>query len=226
VSAEPKRGVVIAIDGPAGAGKSTLARALALELGLPYVNTGLMYRSVAAGALREGADPRDGAALADLARRLRFSIEEGSPPALRIDRGPGGQELTGADVEGVVSAVARHPEVRSVLRAEQRRLGAAGSVMEGRDIGTVVFPDADVKLFLRAEPEERAARRQSERGSDDPLLARALERRDALDARTNPLVPSSDASVVDTTGLGPDQVLDEVLALVREITGGGQPGRG
>jgi len=122
--------------------------------------------------------------------------------------------------------VARHPEVRSVLRAEQRRLGAGGSVMEGRDIGTVVFPDADVKLFLLAEPDERAARRQTERGSDDPSLADALERRDALDARTNPLVPASDARVVDTSGRGPEEVLEEVLALVREATGGGSPGRG
>jgi cytidylate kinase len=122
--------------------------------------------------------------------------------------------------------VARHPEVRSVLRAEQRRLGAGGSVMEGRDIGTVVFPDADVKLFLLAEPDERAARRQTERGSDDPSLADALERRDALDARTNPLVPASDARVVDTGGRGPEEVLEEVLALVREATGGRSPGRG
>ena len=226
MSAEPKRGVVIAIDGPAGAGKSTLARALAVELALPYVNTGLMYRSAAAAALREGFDPGDGAALAELARRLRFSITEGTPPELRIEGGPGREELTGADVEAVVSEVARHPEVRSVLRAQQRRLGAGGSVMEGRDIGTVVFPDADVKLFLLAEPDERAARRQTERGSDDPSLAEALERRDALDARTNPLVPASDARVVDTSGREAREVLEDVLVLVKEATGGRPPGRG
>jgi len=226
VSAEPKRGVVIAIDGPAGAGKSTLARALAVELGLPYVNTGLMYRSVAAAALSAGMDPQAAAALEDLARGLHFSVGDGEPPSLRVEGGPPQEALTSAEVEGVVSMVARHPEVRSVLRAEQRRLGAGGSVMEGRDIGTVVFPDADVKLFLLAEPDERAARRQTERGSDDPSLADALERRDALDARTNPLVPASDARVVDTSGRGPEEVLEEVLALVREATGGGSPGRG
>jgi cytidylate kinase len=226
VSAEPKRGVVIAIDGPAGAGKSTLARALAVELGLPYVNTGLMYRSVAAAALSAGMDPQDAAALEDLARGLRFSVGDGEPPSLRVEGGPPQEALTSAEVEGVVSMVARHPEVRSVLRAEQRRLGAGGSVMEGRDIGTVVFPDADVKLFLLAEPDERAARRQTERGSDDPSVADALERRDALDGTTNPLVPASDARVVDTSGRGPKEVLEEVLALVREATGGRSPGRG
>lgn len=225
MSAEPKRGVVIAIDGPAGAGKSTLARALAVELGLPYVNTGLMYRSVAAAALREEVDPADAQALAGLARKLRFSIGEGSPPALRIAGTAEGEELTAATVEGVVSAVARHPEVRSVLRAEQRRLGAGGSVMEGRDIGTVVFPDADLKVFLRAEPGERAARRQSERGSGDPSLAQALARRDAMDARTNPLFPAPDARVVDTTGRGPDDVLRELLGLVREAEDGERSGR-
>lgn len=214
----------MAIDGPAGAGKSTLARSLARELGLPYVNTGLMYRSVAASALRAGADPEDPAALAELARELTFSIDEGSPPALRIEGGASADDLTSADVEEVVSMVARHPEVRAVLRGEQRSLGAAGSVMEGRDIGTVVFPDADVKVFLRAEPDERAARRQTERGSEDPTLAEALERRDALDARTNPLIPAPDAHLVDTTGRGPEEVLREVLGLVARATGGGSRG--
>jgi cytidylate kinase len=224
VAAEPKRGLVVAIDGPAGAGKSTLARALARELALPYINTGLMYRSVAAGALREGFDPTDPRALSGLAERLRFSIDDGTPPALRIDDLASVDELTSAEVERVVSVVARHPEVRSLLRAEQRKLGAGGCVMEGRDIGTVVFPDADVKIFLRAEPDERAARRQVERGSEDPSLADSLERRDALDARTNPLVPAPDAHPVDTTGRGPEEVLREVLSLVSEATGGGSDG--
>jgi cytidylate kinase len=214
VSAESKRGVVIAIDGPAGAGKSTLAGSLARELDLPYINTGLMYRSVAAAALSGGIDPQDAAALAKLARGLRFSIAGGEQPSLRIEGGPPQKALTSAEVEEVVSMVARHPEVRSVLRAEQRRLGAEGSVMEGRDIGTVVFPDADVKLFLRAEPDERVSRRQSERGSRDPALAEALEQRDVLDARTNPLVPAHDAYPLDTTGRTRHEVLLEALRLV------------
>jgi cytidylate kinase len=211
----PKRGPVVAIDGPAGAGKSTLAGALAEELGLPYINTGVMYRSVAARALQRGVDPADVEALSRLAGELVFSLDDGSPRGLLIDGRPVGNDLTSAEVEQVVSMVARHPEVRSVLRAEQRRLGAGGSVIEGRDIGTVVFPDADVKVFLRAEPDERAGRRQAERRSSDPALAEALERRDSLDARTNPLVPAPDAHPVDTTGRDPQEVLAEVLQLVR-----------
>lgn len=211
----PKRGPVVAIDGPAGAGKSTLARSLAEELGLPYINTGVMYRSVAAKALQRGVDPADAEGLSRLARELVFSLDEGSPRGLLIDGRSVGNELTSAEVEQVVSLVARHPEVRSVLRAEQRRLGAGGSVIEGRDIGTVVFPDADMKVFLRAEPDERAGRRQAERRSSDPALAEALERRDSLDARTNPLVPAPDAHPVDTTGRDPQEVLAEVLELVR-----------
>lgn len=216
-----KRGVVVAIDGPAGAGKSTLARSLAEALGVTYLNTGLMYRSVAAAALREGVDPADGDALSRIAGALAFSLDEGRPPGLRIEGRTPGPELTGEDVEGIVSAVARHPGVRSVLRAAQRRLGAAGSVIEGRDIGTVVFPDADVKIFLRAEPDERISRRQAERGSPDAALGEALERRDALDARTNPLVPAKDAHLVDTTGRAPADVLAEVLELVAAALGPG-----
>lgn len=213
--AAPKTGVVVAIDGPAGAGKSTLARRLATELGLAYVNTGAMYRALAADAIRRGIDPEDGAALAKTAGRLRFSLDQGAPPALRIDGRPPGDALASAEVEAVVSAVARHPEVRRVLRAEQRRLGAGGAVVEGRDIGTRVFPDADVKVFLRADPGERASRRLAERGTSDPALARALDRRDALDARTNPLEPAPEARLVDTTGRDPEEVLAEVLSLVR-----------
>jgi cytidylate kinase len=209
----PKKGLVVAIDGPAGAGKSTLARSLAAELQLPYINTGLMYRSVAARALERGVAPDDAGSVERLARELSFSLDDGG--SLLIDGAPPASALTTSEVERIVSVVARHPEVRSVLRAEQRRLGVAGAVVEGRDIGTVVFPDADVKVFLRAEADERVARRRLERGSADPSLADDLERRDSLDARTNPLVPAPDAHLIDTTDRDPEAVLAEVLDLVR-----------
>jgi cytidylate kinase len=207
-------GLIVAIDGPAGAGKTTLARGLADALGIAYLNTGAMYRSLAAEGLRRKVDLDDGPELADLARSLRFSME-GDPPSLRVDGDPPGDDLATAEVEGVVSTVAGHPEVRAVLRAEQRRLGSGGAVVEGRDIGTVVFPDAPLKIFLQADPRERAARRQAERRRGDLALARALERRDARDTKTNPLVPAADAHVVDSTGRDAEDVLGEALSLVR-----------
>jgi cytidylate kinase len=211
-----KTGPVVAIDGPAGAGKSSLGRRLAEALGIAFLNTGAMYRSLAREALERWVDTSDATALAQLAGELRFSIDpEASPPGLMVDSRPPGDDLASPDVESIVSAVARHPAVRAVMRAEQRRLGAGGAVIEGRDIGTHVFPDADVKVFLHAEPGERAVRRQTERGAENSALAEALSRRDAQDAKTNPLVPAPDAEVVDTTGRDLDDVFDEVLAMVR-----------
>lgn len=212
----PKRGPVVAIDGPAGAGKSSLGRRLAEALGIAFLNTGAMYRSLAREALDRSVDTSDGSGLAIVAGNLSFSIDRGaSPPGLLVDGRPPGDDLASPDVESVVSGVARHPEVRAVMRAEQRRLGLEGAVIEGRDIGTHVFPDADVKVFLHADPGERVVRRQTERGMENPTLAEALRRRDAQDAKTNPLVPAPDAQVVDTTGQDLDDVFNEVLAMVR-----------
>jgi cytidylate kinase len=213
------RGPIVTVDGPAGSGKSTLSRALALELGLPYVNTGLMYRALAAVALAHALDPDDEVALERAAGTLRFVLSDGVPAELLIDGAPPGPVLTSDAVEGVVSRVARHPRVREVLRARQRALGLGGSVIEGRDIGTVVFPDADVKIFLSARPEVRARRRARERGANDDA-APAVAARDALDAKTNPLEPAPDAAVLDTTGLDAPAVLAEALRLVRRALEG------
>jgi cytidylate kinase len=216
---------VVAIDGPAGSGKSTLAERMARALVLPYVNTGLMYRAATLCALREGVDLEDGPALAQVARGIRFDLSSRfSPPAILIDGEPPSPDLVAPEVEVNVSTVSRHPEVRAVLRDEQRQLGSDGAVMEGRDIGSVVFPDAAVKIFLVAAPDERAARRVRERRgpapSDGPTptpdVADALAIRDALDERVNPFVPAPDAVLLDTTGKDPDEVLREALTMARE----------
>ena len=208
---------VIAIDGAAGSGKSTLAHRLAAELGLPYVNTGLMYRALALRAHREGVSPENAPVLERLARGMRFDLDSSvRPPELRIDGEPPDPALTSAEVESSVSAVSRHLEVREVFRQEQRRLAVDGAVMEGRDIGSVVAPDADLKLFLRARSDERVGRRALERDRDPEHVARALGARDRQDARTNPFVPAPDAIVLDTTELSPDEVADKALALVRD----------
>jgi cytidylate kinase len=215
----------VAIDGPAGVGKSTLARRLAEALDLPYVNTGLMYRAVAHRARREGTRPDDAPALAALAERLRFDLDASLRPAeLTIDGERPGAELAEPEVESSVSQVARHPEVRAVLRREQRRLSAGGGVVEGRDIGRVVAPDADAKLYLEAEAGERAARRTTERRGGagrsravaERDTARAMAARDAVDAGTNPFEPAPDAVALDTTGMDADEVFRIALDLVRE----------
>ncbi|MDQ4107990.1 MAG: (d)CMP kinase, partial [Actinomycetota bacterium] len=143
---------VVAIDGAAGSGKSTLARSLASELGLPYVNTGSMYRALTLAARRAHVDVEDADGLGHLMTTLQFTLRPGRPTGmpreLWIDDAPPSEELESADVEAHVSAVARHPEIRASMRAAQRRLGEGGAVMEGRDIGSAVFPDAPVKVFL------------------------------------------------------------------------------
>jgi CMP/dCMP kinase len=210
---------LIAIDGAAGSGKSTLARLLATTLGLPYVNTGAMYRALTLAALRHGIDVDDEDALVRLMQTLDFTLssagpEEPQPDPLElwIDGAPPSDELESADVEANVSAVARHPAVRAAMRAAQRGLGEEGAVMEGRDIGSAVFPDAPVKLFLIAEPQERAGRRVEERGSKD--VAGALHERDRRDAQVNLLAPAEDAVVIDTSDLGVDDTLRVALAAV------------
>jgi cytidylate kinase len=207
---------IVAIDGAAGTGKSTLARRLATELGLPYLNTGQMYRALALSAARQEVDPDDAAGLETLARRLTFDLDRSlEPPSLLIDGSPPGAGLTSPEVESTVSRVARHPEVRAVLRDAQRRLIAEGAVVEGRDIGAVVAPDAEVKIYLEADTAERVSRRAAERTAEPDAVAGALARRDHADAETNPFVPAHDAVAIDTSEMDADEVFLAALAVAR-----------
>ena len=203
---------LVAIDGAAGSGKSTLARLLARSLGLPHVDTGAMYRALTLAARRAEVDVEDAPALVRLFETLRFRLSSDEPRALLIDDAPPSEELRSADVESNVSAVARHPEVRSVMRAAQRALGERGAVMEGRDIGSAVFEDAPVKIWLEADPEERAERRVDERGTSE--VAGALHERDRRDARVNPIEPAPDAIVIDTSDLDVEGTLRAALDAV------------
>ena len=205
---------VIAIDGPAGAGKSTVARMLAEALDLDYLDTGAMYRAVAWAALENGVDPA-GRAVVDLARQ----VEVGVGDKVSVTGVDATQEIRGPDVSKAVSAVAAQPDVRAELVAIQRRWIASrgGGVVEGRDIGTVVFPDADVKVYLTARPDVRARRRFAEStGQELDEIVRDIERRDKVDSgrHASPLRPADDAVTIDTSDRDAAAVVDEVLALV------------
>lgn len=208
--------MVIAIDGPAGAGKSTVARGVAATLGFTYLDSGAMYRSVALAALRVGIDPGDGAALAKLAAALRIGFRDS---AVLLD----GEDVTEAirrpDVSEAASRVAVHPGVRTAMVERQRELIAAGRyVAEGRDIGTVVSPGAPLKVFLLASGEERARRRAAQTGEPLEQVREAQARRDARDREREhgALRAAADAVELDTTGLAVDQVIGRVAALARE----------
>jgi cytidylate kinase len=205
--------MVIAIDGPAGSGKSTVARRLAVRLGLEYLDTGAMYRGVTFAALRRNLDPADGAELAALARSVELEVADG---VVTVDGVDASVEIRGPEVTRAVSIVAANPEVRSELVARQRRWAAehGGGVIEGRDIGTVVFPDARLKLYLTARPEVRAARRSKEvTDLDYDTVASDLARRDALDANreASPLSLADDAQTVDTSDLDVDEIVEQIV---------------
>jgi CMP/dCMP kinase len=204
--------MIVAIDGPAGAGKSSVARALAGRVGLRYLDTGAMYRALTWLALHRGIALDDGTALAALARAEPVSFR--SSGLVEI----GGEDVTGSirepEIDAAVPVVAAHDEVRDVMRERQRALAALGdSVIEGRDIGVIVVPQATVKIWLQADPSVRARRRHAERnGVDAETLAAELERRDARDARNTHR--AADAVVVDTTELTLDEVVERIVELV------------
>jgi cytidylate kinase len=217
--------LIIAIDGPVGSGKSTLARRVAELMGYVYIDTGAMYRSVALKALRRGVSLDAGGELAALAGETRIDLRaQGGAQQVFLD----GEDVTAAirtpEVAQAASKVAVVPGVRQVLVAEQRRAGEQGGVvMEGRDIGSVVFPDADLKIFLTASPEIRAGRRwrEHEQKGDAIDLPRTLEEiheRDRRDSERNssPLVRAKDAVVVDSTAMEPEEVARLVVMLARE----------
>ena len=207
--------VVVAIDGPAGAGKSTVGRAVAERLGLEYLDTGAMYRAVTFAALRRGIDPTEEADVAALAGTVQMAIDDSS---VVVDGVDATVEIRGREVTAAVSAVASNGQVRSELVRRQREWvdEHTGGVVEGRDIGSVVFPDATLKLFVTASPRVRAERRVAEIGGDVAEVEASIIERDRKDSTRSesPLTATDDAVVVDTTAMSIEDVVDHILGLM------------
>ena len=213
--------MLVAIDGPAGSGKSSVARAVAERLGLVNLDTGATYRAVALVALREGVDLDDGPALGAIGDGVdltaKGALYDGKPIPEDALRTP--------EVSAAASKVSAHPELRKVLAERQRTAAlkaraAGGAVVEGRDIGTVVLPEAELKVFLSASPEERARRRALQTGREGELerISKAMQTRDKRDSerRASPLKAAPDAVILDTTGLSLESVVSRVVELARE----------
>jgi cytidylate kinase len=217
--------LIIAIDGPSGAGKGTVARAVAARLGYRHIDTGAMYRAVAWKARTDGVDLANEQTVAALGERARFDLEGGQ---VIIDGHDVAAAIRTPEIDKAAAMVARHPAVRRVLVARQRAYAQGGGiVMEGRDIGTVVFPDADVKVYLDASPEERARRRAADpahtaHSAGIADVATALAERDKSDSTraASPLAVAPDAVIVDTTGMPLDDVIQRVLEIVRRASRG------
>jgi cytidylate kinase len=217
---------VVAIDGPSGSGKSTVAREVARRLGLPVLDTGAMYRAVTLAVLEAGVDPADEAACTAIAEAAQIEVESGTT---RLDGRDVSTEIRGPEITAAVSTVSAHPSLRSILVEQQREWVRrhGGGVVEGRDIGTVVFPRAAVKVFLVASDDERARRRQLDerraaRDVDVEAVRVELERRDRLDSgrATSPLRAAHDAIHVDTTGRTVEEVVDEIVQRYQTARGG------
>ncbi len=207
---------VIAIDGPAGSGKSTMAKALAARLNLDYLDTGAMYRAVAFAAIQKQIRPSEIEEITEIAKSLDLELTEESCVVNGVDATT---EIRGPEVTSLVSQVATMPEVRIEMVKRQRAWAETrnGGVMEGRDIGSVVFPDAMLKIYLTASEEVRAARRAAEvKEGDVATIAADIERRDAVDTQrtASPLVEAEDAIVVDTSAMTLQQVVDHVIGLI------------
>lgn len=224
-------GVVIAIDGPGGVGKSTVARAVARALGIDHLDTGATYRAATLAALRRDADPGDEDVVLEAVETARIEYADG---VIHLDGEPVAAAVRSEEVGSAVSVVSAHDRVRQVVVAMQRDWVAdrdGSAVVEGRDIGTVVFPDAAVKVFLTARPEVRAARRARDAEAANKAVAEIeaeLRRRDHIDStrETSPLRPAADAVVIDTSDMSVAEVVQRVLELAERAgaaTGGGEP---
>ena len=218
-------GRVVAIDGPSGSGKSTIGRGVATALGLRTLDTGAMYRAVTLAVLRAGRDPADGEAAAGAARTVTITVEEG---VTTLDGDDVSAEIRGPAVTGAVSTVSAHPSVRAELVARQRAWVAehGGGVVEGRDIGSVVFPDAAVKVFLTASDDERARRRQRDEAQADRALSMgevraSMAARDEADSgrAASPLTTADGATIVDTTGRSVADIVAEIVGAFRVAEG-------
>jgi cytidylate kinase len=219
---DSKKRLVIAIDGPAGAGKSTIAARLARKLGYVNLESGAMYRALGLKAIENGVSFEDEAALVELARHSRIALEpQGDGNRVLLDGRDVSERIRERDVTEAASRVSVHPAVRAWMVARQQEMGAGGGViMEGRDIGTVVFPNADVKIFLEAMPAVRVERRLKQRGAEAgkaTSVAAELQQRDQRDRTraASPLVPAPDAVVLDSTHLTIDQVVERAEELVK-----------
>ena len=221
----------VTLDGPSGTGKSSVARAVAARLGASYLDTGAMYRAATVAVLDAGVDPEDGEAVARVVAGARIEVGTAAGEELvRVDGVDVARRIRGAEVTRAVSAVSAVPAVRRQLVDQQRALvaGTEAVVVEGRDIGTVVLPDATLKVYLTAAPEARAQRRADQLGITDPAevtaLAADLRRRDEYDSSRDdsPLRPAADAVVVDSTDLVQEQTVDRVVALACSAVGVGE----